>query len=270
MVDRENSRVQVWFNNSVTLMSINATNASSPLSLFVTDKEEIYVDNGILNGQVDKWAINGTLMGTPMFTASSCYGLFVDIDHRIYCCLKESHQVISRSLTSDTGTLSIAAGIGCPGNSSNMLYEPRGIFVHTNLDLYVADSSNNRVQLFHPGQLNGATVAGEGAPGSLSLHYPTGVVLDGNRYLFIVDCYNGRIIGSDSKGFRCLVGCSGSGNASNQLLTPFLLSFDIDGNMFVVDGGNHRIQKFLLSANSCGKCIRTGNAQCTLGERLVL
>ena len=253
VADRENSRLLIWLNNSVAPTFFNLTSASEPLSLFVENSDEIYVDNGLLNGRVDKWTINGTRMNTPMFTASSCYGIFVDITHNMYCCLNDSHQVISRLLTSDTSTLTIAAGTGCPGKSSKMLYIPRGIFVHTNLDLYVADSGNNRVQLFHSGQLNGTTVAGIDAPGTISLKYPTGIVLDGNGYLFIVDCYNARIIGSDSNGFRCLVGCSQMNNTFNQLSAPFQLSFDFDGNMFVVDGANHRIQKFLISTNSCGK-----------------
>ena len=256
VADRENSRVQVWFNNSSIPTSINtasAISASYPFSLSVATGGEMYVDNGLLNGQVDKWASNGTFLGTSMLTPSSCDGLFVDVAHNIYCCVMNSHQITSKSLLSDADTLTIVAGTGCPGNSSNMLRDPRGIFVHTNLDLYVADSSNSRIQLFHSGQLNGTTIAGTDVTGSMSLNYPTGVALDGEGYLFIVDCYSGRIIGSDSSGFRCLVGCSGIGNASNQLLAPFLLSFDIDGNMFVVDGGNHRIQKFLLSTNSCGK-----------------
>ena len=69
-----------------------------------------------------------------------------------------------------------------------------------------------------------------------------------------MDTGNNRIVGSGPNGFRCLVGCSGSGgSASNQLNSPETLSFDSYGNMFVTDWWNNRIQKFVLSTNSCGK-----------------
>ena len=96
--------------------------------------------------------------------------------------------------------------------------------------------------------------AGNGAPIFISLDNPCGVVLDGQGYLFIVDRGNNRIVGSGPGGFRCIVGCTGTnGCASNQLLAPRRMSFDSVGSIFVVDGGNQRIQKFVLARNTCGE-----------------
>jgi hypothetical protein len=120
--------------------------------------------------------------------------------------------------------------------------------------LYVADWGNNRIQLFQSGELNGFTVAGNTSPNfTITLYQPTGIVLDGDNYLFIVDSGNNRIVGSGSNGFRCLVGCGGSGSASNQLNFPGTLSFDSFGNMFVTDVNNSRVQKFDLMINSSSK-----------------
>jgi len=131
-----------------------------------------------------------------------------------------------------------------------------GIFVDTNFDLYVADTDNHRIQLFKPGELNATTLVGREISGTIALAGPCGIVLDANKYLFIVDRYNHRIVGQDSNGFRCLVGCSGSsGLESNQLNKPYALSFDSYGNMFVSDEPNHRIQKFILTRNSCGTYV---------------
>jgi hypothetical protein len=165
------------------------------------------------------------------------------------------HQVVAKSLNSISNITTIIAGTGCIGSTSNMLYCPLGIFVDINFDLYVADSGNNRIQLFRSGQLNGITIAGSESPNlTVTLHNPTGVVLDADNYLFIADQYNQRIIGSGPNGFRCLVGCSGSpGSASNQLSFPVSLSFDSYGNMFTTDNGNSRIQKFILLNSTLGK-----------------
>jgi hypothetical protein len=120
--------------------------------------------------------------------------------------------------------------------------------------LYVADCGNNRIQLFRPGELNGTTVAVQGATENITLHCPSDVTLDIDGYLFIADQNNNRIVGSGPGGFRCIIGCSGSvGTAPNELYNPSYFAFDSYGNIFVTDMYNNRIQKFLLDQNSCGK-----------------
>ena len=251
--DRSYKRIQIWVNGSANLITINTPKLSAPFSVFVTDTNDIYVDNGKNQSQVDRWAFNGTQLPPALSVCSACYGLFIDTNSNLYCSLQDHHQVIRRSLNSNADSVAIVAGTGRFGNSSNTLNQPFGIFVKDNLDLYVADCDNNRIQLFHAGQLNGITVAGTGAPASIQLWYPIGVVLDGDGYIFVADSNNHRIVGSGPNGFRCVAGCSGRGNGSNQLSTPWSLSFDSDGNLFVADAQNHRIQKFLLSPNSYGK-----------------
>ena len=118
------------------------------------------------------------------------------------------------------------------------LNSPRGIFVNTNFSLYVADSGNNRIQYFISGQSSGTTVAGNGASGTITLSSPFAVVLDGDGYLFIADTNNNRIVGSGPYGFRCVAGCSRmNGSAPDQLGTPYMLSFDGYGNIYVTDTG---------------------------------
>ncbi|CAF1066950.1 unnamed protein product [Adineta steineri] len=146
----------------------------------------------------------------------------------------------------------VAAGTGCPGSSSNQLRSPLGIFVDMNLDLYVADCNNDRVQLFQSGEVQGITVAGNGSINpTITLQRPSGIILDAEKYLFIADQGNNRIFGSDANGFRCLIGCYGKGSQSNQLYYPASLSFDRSGNIFVSDSSNDRIQKFKYVKRSC-------------------
>ena len=97
-------------------------------------------------------------------------------------------------------------------------------------------------------------MAGSGAPGTINIRYPVTVVLDVDEYMFIVDSGNNRIIGSGPDGFRCVVGCTGtSGSALDQLSIPKSMAFDSHGNIFVVESNNQRIQKFLLSSNTCSE-----------------
>ena len=137
---------------------------------------------------------------------------------------------------------------------------PRGIFVATNFDLYVADACNDRIQLFKSEEVNAITVAGSGAPTTIQLNYPTAVMLDGDGYLFIADSNNVRIIGSGPYGFRCVIGCTGGyGSASNQLSFLQSMAFDSYGNVFIVDTYNNRVQTFRVSSHSCSKWSRKVN-----------
>ncbi|CAF4131603.1 unnamed protein product, partial [Adineta steineri] len=261
VADRTNNKIQIWFNNSISPTQTIQGNLSEPNSIFVTHNGDIYVDNGAQNYRVDKWTLTGNSSVPAMDIGTSCYGLFVDTNDTLYCSMLSLHQVVKRWLNDNSSILTIAAGTGTAGNTPSMLNSPFGIYVNTNFDLYVADYYNNRIQLFQSGQLNGITAAGAGA-GSLNntitLNGPTGIVLDTDSYLYIVEFNNQRILGSGPNGFRCLVGCSGSGgSASNQLLNPATVSFDSYGNMYVTDTGNSRIQKFILSTNSCDETTST-------------
>ncbi len=225
-----------------------------PYSIFAASNGDMYVDTGKNSSAcISKRTSNGSINGTVMYSGQKCFGIFIDINDTLYCSMRDVHQVVARSLNSVSDVLSVAAGIGCPGSSAEMLYLPSGIYVNTNFDLYVADCGNNRIQLFQSDPLNGTTIDIYGPGGTITLNCPTGVALDADSYLYIVDSGNQRIIGSGSSGFLCRIGCSGtSGSAANQLNIPWSLSFDSYGNIFVADQGNNRIQKFALATNSCG------------------
>ena len=246
--------VLVWAEGSVTVTQTIFTDLNTSYRVFVTVNGDVYADNGNSNFRVGKWAKNATNSTIAMYVSGQCTGLFVDVYDSLYCSLWNSHRVLKRSAGNDANTSITVAGNGAIGSAANMLSRPCGIFVDTDLTLYVADYNNSRIQQVRSGQLNGSTVAGTSAPGTITLNGPANVILDGDGYLFIVDQENSRIVGSGPYGFRCIAGCSGSsGSAVNQLLRPYDLSFDTHGNLYVTDAFNNRILKFALARNSCGE-----------------
>ena len=246
-------KIIVWTDGNEIPIRIISEYISKPKSLFVALNGDIYVDNGV-NDRIDMWTLNATSPVQVMKVDGHCEGLFIDIKNDLYCSLRDRHRVIKKSPENNVNTSTIAAGTGLIGKTSVSLWHPRGIFVNTNLDLYVADCDNNRIQLFRSGQLNGITVAGDGATETISLKWPTGIVLDADGYLFIVDEGNHRIVGSGPAGFRCLVGCSSTpGSQAHQLNYPQSMAFDRFGNMFITDRDNYRVQKFVLATDSCRK-----------------
>jgi hypothetical protein len=254
VANRQYSFVQIWFEGNVNPNKTISGGLSQPLSLYATLSGDLYVDNGVGNGRVDEWPRNINTSVPVMIVNAACYSIFVDISNTLYCSMYSNHQVAKKWLLDNGTTLTIVAGTGGCGSSINTLCYPAGLFVDLNLNLYVGDCGNNRIQMFSLGQVNGITIAGNGAPGTITLNCPNAIAFDANGYLFIGDTYNNRIIGSGPYGFRCLFGCmSISGSAPNQLYYPRQFSFDSYGNLFVADQYNYRIQKFILASNSCSK-----------------
>ena len=240
--------------------STNLTAVSSaPSSVFVSNIGEVFASTLTSGGitSLHKWPVNTATSAMFLNTSKLSYSLFIDDVDRLYYSLGEAFVVMRLILSS--GVNSAIAGDGYPGNSSTRLFGPAGIFVTNNYSLYVADYVNNRIQMFLSGQMSATTVAGIGAPGTVNLAGPSAVALDADEYVFIVDRFMNRVVGQSASGFRCIVGCTYvNGSAPNQLSVPSALSFDSYGNIFVSDTGNRRIQKFLLSTNSCGK-LNGGN-----------
>ncbi|CAF4111385.1 unnamed protein product, partial [Adineta steineri] len=148
--------------------------------------------------------------------------------------------------------LTIAAGTSDRGSGSAELDHPHGVFVDDKYDLYVADCGNNRVQLFESGESVATTiVGGRLASVTNSLNCPTSITFDAQKYLFIIDSNNHRIVRFGTNGFHCVIGCRGGDPLLTQLSFPSSLSFDRSGNLFVTDTGNSRIQKFQYLQHSC-------------------
>jgi hypothetical protein len=249
------NQVQMWLSgNSTPTITISA-NLTSPYAVFASIIGDIYIDNGAVNNRVDQWILNGTSSVVGMYSNSTCYDFFVDIYDNLYCSINSLHVVMKRSFNNDPYTLTIAAGTtGTNGSGPYMLNGPRGIFVDTKFNLYVADCGNNRIQLFQLNQLNGTTVLQNATIEAITVNCPTALVLDASGYLFITDYNNHRIIATGPTGLQCIVGCSGyGGSAANELYYPRSLNFDSYGNLYVTDTGNQRIQKFVLATNSCCK-----------------
>ncbi|CAF4329789.1 unnamed protein product, partial [Adineta steineri] len=161
VADRENKRIVMWQEENVNSTKIIHSNLTGSLSLFVTSNGDIYIDDSQGNDRVLKWIAQINAFVTVMNVNSSCGGLFIDINDTLYCSIYNQHQVVKRSLSNSVMNSNlVVAGTGIYGSASDQINSPLGIFVDVNLDLYVADCGNDRVQLFQSGESNGITVVG--------------------------------------------------------------------------------------------------------------
>ncbi len=256
VANRQNNTVLIWFEGDIYPNKIISGGLNQPYSLYSTLSDDLYVDNGISNSRVDKWAKDSNTSIPVMMVAEQCqcYSIFVDISNTLYCSMHPNHRVAKKWL-GDTGTtLTVAAGNGGTGSGSANLKSPTGIYVDINFNLYVGDCGNDRVQKFALGQMNAISIVGSNVPGTIALNCPNAITFDANGYIYLTDTANHRLIGSGPYGFRCLFGCApGTSNSPSEFQNPRSFNFDSYGNIYVADQSNNRIQKFILASNSCSK-----------------
>ncbi|CAF1965276.1 unnamed protein product [Rotaria magnacalcarata] len=128
---------------------------------------------------------------------------------------------------------------GVAGSSSFDLNLPSSVYVDSSYNIYLTDTGNHRIQLWHNGASSGTTVAGTG-----ELEHKEGAV---RRFVVIANCGVYTIVQwvIGSSGWTILVGCVGIyGSSPLMLYGPMGATLDSMGNIYVADAYTHRIQFF--------------------------
>ncbi len=153
------------------------------------------------------------------------------------------------------------------------VYQPAGVAVGRDGNVYIADSGNNRIRKVSPPGCSASTcvittVAGTAAAGaggddgpatSAPLHTPTDVVFDGFGNMYICDYVNSRVRRVASNGIITTVagggqygpgGTIGDGGPGTLavLNNPVQIATDSSGNVYIADNVGKRIR--MLQANT--------------------
>ena len=190
-------------------------------------------------------------------------GVAVDGAGNLYIADYSNHRI--RKVDS-TGTITTVAGTGQYGFSEDgvpatavRLAFPRGVAVDGAGNLYIADTSNDRIRkVDSTGTIT--TIAGTGRFGfsgdgglavGAELYNPAGVAVDGAGNLYIADTFNHRIRKVDFTGTITTIagtwerGFSGDGGPATaaRLAFPRGVAVDGAGNVYIAAYGNKRIRK---------------------------
>jgi hypothetical protein len=217
VTDYYNNRVQKYSNgstNGTTIAGVTGSAGSAyslfnGLRLFVVDPTETYMFITDFNNQrVMRFltnstsGTNGVLMagnngaGYSNTTLYGPWGIHYSptVSSDLFITNYYAHSVIRWTPGASSGYF-VAGVPGSSGQTPVLLNNPTGIKVDTYLNMYVADYSNHRIQLFCYNSQTAITIAGTGIAGSGSTQFngPRDIAFDSSLNMYISDTGNARV-----------------------------------------------------------------------------
>ena len=212
---------------------------------------------------------------------SDLRGVAVDGDGNVYIADTDNHRI--RKVDAASGTINTIAGTGEEGYSGDgglatqaQLHAPLDVAVDGQGNVYIADLWNHRIRKVNAATGIISTIAGtgnqdysgDGGPATQAeLNGPHGVTLDATGNLYIGDYWNNRVrkveaaTGTISTfaGLGWPPGYSGDGGPATeaQLTKVSGVAVDGEGNVYIVDTGNHRIRKVEVATATIGTLAGT-------------
>src|SRR6185312_3924852 len=135
---------------------------------------------------------------------------------------------------------------GSSGSGNGQFSAPRGITIDSSGNIYVVDTNNNRVEEFNSAGVYQSQFGSSGS-GNGQFNNPHGITIDSSGNIYVSDSNNNRVQKFNSAGvYQSQFGSSGSGNGqfSGPGSPQLGITLDSSGNIYVVDTGNNRVEKF--------------------------
>jgi sugar lactone lactonase YvrE len=208
--------------------------------------------------------------GTSAQFRSPC-GVAVDAAGNLYVADTDNHRIRkiaaggTREVTTVAGDGTGAGGAGAfldhATGTSAQFNSPMKVAVDTAGNLFVADTSNNRIRKIAAGGTNAVTtLAGDGTAAfldhatgtSAQFKQPRGVAVDAAGTVYVADDLNHKIRKIAAGGTNAVTTIAGSTNGVNidnavatlgKFSRPFDVVIDAAGHLFVADFNNNSIRK---------------------------
>lgn len=261
--DQWNHRIQRWTPGATSGVTVaggksggaGAAQLKNPSGIFVDSKGTIYIADTD-NDRIQKWlpgdsigvtVAGGNGRGIAANQLSYPTAVYVDAYDNIYI----ADGFNARIQKWEPGALSgiTVAGGNLAGAAANQLSVPNGLFVDANQNIYIADTQNDRIQFWSKGATTGITVAGGKGKGNNAdqLTTPMSIWVDGNGDMYIAEGGTVHRIKRWQKNKtegEVIIGGNTAGAGADLLNSPGNAVLDANGNLFVSDMNNFRVQRF--------------------------
>lgn len=228
-------------------VAIGDQQADGPVFTYTVIDINVSLVAGTLAGSTDG-AIADAKFNSP-------YNMVTDSEGSIFVADRENHKI--RKITT-SGEVSTFAGSGTKGDKVGSGTEaefnyPSGITIDNLNNLYVADYGNHKIKKITPqgkvSILAGSSMGDGNGPGlTAKFKYPTGVATDKDNNVYVADQGNNKIKKVTSNGAVTTIAGSTEGDLDGEALnakfnSPFKLTTDAEGSVYVTDYENHKIKK---------------------------
>ena len=255
VADQDNHRIQKFSATGAYLTQWGGYGLENgqftyPQGIAVDAEGDVYVVDSN-NCRVQKFAADGSYLtqwghpgnGIGDFLLPS--GVATDAAGDVYVADRNNHRVQKFTSTGDYLTK-----WGGPGSGIGQFFNPTGVATDDAGNVYVADRDNRRVQKFTS---TGGYITQWGGIGSGNGQFtnPVGVATDAAGNVYVADESNGGILENHriqkfTGTGTFLTAWGGYGIGNGQFHSPTGVATDVAGNVYVVDQGNARIQKFVI------------------------
>ena len=246
-----------------------AASFETPTGVAVDSSENVYVADwgNALIRKIDTAGNVTTLANIP--GASAPQDVAIDTSGNVYAVSNVTPCIVFKITPS--GTVTTLAGSTTSGNvdgqgTAAKFDEPTGIAVDTEGNVYVADSANNRIRKITPSGVV-TTIAGVGATGQYAgdfvngdatttakFKFPTDVVTDISRNVYVADMLNQRIRKISSSGNVTTLAGDGVAGTDDGLATsarfnsPNKIAMLSNGDLLVTNENSIRKISFTYAA----------------------
>ena len=270
VADTGNSRVQVFDKNYKFKKALTNKNFKKPTGVTTDSKGNIYISD-CLGDKIYKYSKNYNFLkswgGSLELTKSILdnekelatshgkffcpYSLTTDEDDNIYTTDMYNNRIQkftsngkflltfgSRSISTDPQTFLT----GRDGTVPKTTFKNPSSITYKNNKLFVADTFNNRVQVFDK---DGDFIKQFGGVGNFigRFNAPSGIAVDNDGNIYVSEFKGSKVtVFNKHYQFKTKWGGKGIGNSEFQGITG--ITVDKDGFVYVTDWGNHRIKKF--------------------------
>jgi streptogramin lyase len=241
--------------NQATLFGPRGVAVDSNGNIYIADTD---------NNKIRKINASDGIISTIAKELNGPNGIAVDSLNNVY--IAEYYSNVIRkidkngNITTIAGTLNTSGFSGDGGTATSAkLSGPSGIAVDSNGNIYIADTSNQRIRKIDAKGII-TTIAGNGVAGfsgdggtatSALLNNPIGLAVDSLNNVYIAEYYSNVIRKIDAKGIISTIAGNGGGGflgdggtATSALLSkPRGIAVDSNGNIYIVDTFNQRIRK---------------------------
>lgn len=128
----------------------------------------------------------------------------------------------------------LVSKIGSPGSENGEFKFPQSVVVDKQHRVWVADTGNNRIQVFDRKGKFLFSISGK-------YNLLRGMATDNLQRVLAADAVSSKILVFDSKGNK-LFSFGGLGSTEEQFRYPMSLWIAGDGRIYIADRGNHRVQ----------------------------